>query len=185
MQLFQLKNYKLEIQPEAYSLTPFKKIWDRDKSKDKDVALKELAYVFFMCDFKSDFSNILDEIERSIEVIKYTDLNKSWKPDKIVLDAVEFYRERNRSVALQLLEDARNGISKLSTYIRDINFNEVEINEKTGDIKPKHDIKKYADTIKQVPAILAALKELEDEVKKEMDAGNTLRAGRKKGMYVD
>ena len=69
--------------------------------------------------------------------------------------------------------------------MRSINFNEVEINEKTGEIKPKHDIKKFADTIKQIPAIVEALNTLEESVKKEQQAEKGLRGGRQKGLYVD
>ena len=39
MNLFEIEGDKLRIQPEAYALLPFKKIWDRDKSKGKVIAL--------------------------------------------------------------------------------------------------------------------------------------------------
>jgi hypothetical protein len=90
-----------------------------------------------------------------------------------------------RTPALNLLEDAIAGISKLSTYLRDISFDETEVNEKTGEVKPKHDIKKYADTIKQIPAIVNALNELRETVRKEQEIEKGLRGNRKKGMYMD
>ena len=44
--------------PSAYTLTitEFKDIVDRDKSKDKNVATKELAYIYFMVDHRSPFA---------------------------------------------------------------------------------------------------------------------------------
>lgn len=185
MNLFEMNNGVLQIQPEAYALEPFKALWIRDKSKNKDNAIRELSFVYFMVDFTSDFADILEDSAREVEVKKSLNLETSWKPDKLVQSAMDFYRSRQETVALKLLEDSRLGISKLSNYIRDINFNDVEINEKTGEVKPTHDIKKFADTIKQIPAIIAALKELEDTVKKEREAEKGLRGGRSKGMYAD
>ena len=184
MNLFQMKDYKLEIQPEAYGIEVFKKIWDRDKSKDKSKALEELAYVYFMSDYKSDFSEILDPDEKEAEIRRSCITQKKWEPDILIQDAINFYLKMQEKVSLRLLDDARNGINKLSKYMRDINFDEVLMNDK-GEVKPKHDIKKFADTVKQIPAILDALKQLEDAVKKEQDAEKGLRGGRKKGMYAD
>ena len=180
-----MKNYKLQIQPEAYMLKPFKEIWERDKSKDKRIALEELAYIYFMADFTSDFSDILDEEERHNEVVRSVITIPKWHPDELVINTMEFYTSRQRTIALTLLEDARHGISKLSSYLRDINFNEVDVNPNSGEVKPKHDIKKFADTIRQIPAIVGALKELEETVKKEQESERGLRGGKEKGMYVD
>ncbi len=186
MNLFELTSeYKVQINPTAYVLAPFKKIWDRDKTKNKEKAQGELSFIFFTCDYKSDFYNIPDYEQREVEVIKYCFKDSKWTPDKAVRDAQDFYRERQKTFSLVLLEDAVHGISKLSTYLRDINFDENEINERTGEIKPKHDIKKYADTIKTIPDILKALKSLQEAVKKEQEQKNALRGGREKGLYVD
>jgi len=174
----------LMIQPEAFALVPFRVLWERDKSKDKIVAIGELSYMYFMADYTSDYADIIDEEIRDAEVRKESILKKGWQPDEAVKEAINFYRGRQGTVALQLLEDSRSGINKLSTYLRNINFDETTTN-KAGEVLPKHDIKKFADTIRQVPAILSALKELEEAVKKEKEAERGLRGGRAKGMYAD
>jgi hypothetical protein len=185
MNLFELVENKLQIQPEAYALLPFKKLWDRDKSKDKKVALEELAYVYYISDYLSDFSDIIDEDEQIKEVKKYCITDSKWIADKEVLKAVEFYKSRQETTALIMFENARHGINKLSIYMRDINFNETDMNEKTGEIRPKHDIKKFADTVRQIPSILESLKQLENAVKKEREAEKGLRGGREKSPYED
>lgn len=186
MNLFELtSDYKVQINPSAYTLSNFKKIWDRDKSKTKETAKAELAFIYFTCDYKSDFYNIPDNEQREIEVIKHCFKGKKWSPDKTVRDAQNFYKERQKTFSLILLEDAVHGISKLSGYLKNINFAENEVNTKTGEIKPKHDIKKYADTVKTIPDILKALNALEEAVKKEQQQKNSLRGGREKGLYVD
>ena len=39
MKLFNYEGYNLKVEPEALLLTPFKKLWDRDKSKLKETAM--------------------------------------------------------------------------------------------------------------------------------------------------
>lgn len=187
MNMFQLtKDYKVIPNPEVLLLSPFKVIYDRDKSKDKTIATEEIAYIWFFIDYKSDFRVILDDDERTAEILKtLTNLSKNWKPDKVILEAIKFYQKMNYSIKLQLLDNCISGINKLSTYIKDINFDDVDMNPKTGEIKPKHDIKKFVDTMKQIPDILEALDKTMEAVKSEKDAESDLRGGRKKGMYVD
>ena len=185
MNLFEIEGDKLRIQPEAYALIPFKKIWDRDKSKGKVVALEELAYIYYLTDYQSDFVNDPDDSERDKAVRKQCITNSKWEPDKVVKEAIEFYKEMQETIAIKLLDNARAGINKLSLYIRDINFEETTLSV-NGEVRPKHDIKKFADTIKQIPDILKALKQLEEAVKLEKEvATNKLRGDRTKSPYED
>ena len=55
IKLFKYEGYKLNISEEALLLKPFKEIWQRDKSKNKDKALQELGYVYFISDPRSDY----------------------------------------------------------------------------------------------------------------------------------
>ena len=188
MNLFQIdEQYNVQIDPIAYTLLPFKTIWDRDKSKTKEKAKAELAFIFFTVDYKSVYYNQPDEEEREKEVIRhlFKENKNKWKPDKIVREAQNFYKDKQKTFSLSLLENAMIGINKLSLYLRDISFDEVEINDKTGEVKPKHDVKKFADTVKTIPDIMKSLQLLEETVKKEQEQKNSLRGGREKGMYAD
>lgn len=185
MKLLELdSSYNLQITPEAIALGPFKTLWNRDKTKTKEKAKNELAYIYYMCDYKSPYFNTTNLEERH-EEIKKAIFASTWEPDNIITEAVNFYRDRQRTFSLVLLEDAISGMSKLSAYLRNINFDENEINAKTGEVKPKHDIKKFADTIRGIPATMKALQELEETVRKEQEQNNDLRGNRKKGMYAD
>ena len=173
MQLFQINDqYKIDIDPVAYTLIPFKKIWDRDKSKDKSKSKNELAFVYFSVDYKSDFYNIPNVEQREIEVIKHLFKGEKYSPDKVVREAQEFYKERQKTFSLVLLENALLGLEKLSTYFRDIDFDE-------------YDPKKFADTVRQLPAIIESLKRTEEAVQKEQESDSRLRGGREKGLYTD
>jgi len=93
MRLFDLVNNQLVISEEAYILIPFKAIWDRDKTKLKEKALAELGFVYFMEDYKSDFSDIVNDEERSTEITSVLGLPSGWKEDAVVRNAREFYHK--------------------------------------------------------------------------------------------
>ena len=179
MKLFQMDNHRLNIQPEAYTLIPFAKIWDRDRTKDKTTALAELAFVYYMCDYKSDFDQIVNKDDRAKEIASYLKLPKNYKADEDILDAMEFYNKRQKTVTMFLLEDVYSSIDKLRAY-----FREVDLLEYGKDGKPIHDVMKLTRSIEAVAKIVDSLRILEEKVKREKDETG-LRAGRSKGMYED
>ena len=64
MKLLRFEGYKVVIEPEILTLKPFKQIWTRDKSINKDRAISEISYIYFMADPRSDYQYITDENER-------------------------------------------------------------------------------------------------------------------------
>ena len=69
MKLFKYEGFKIEVSPEALQLKPFKLIYNKDKSKNKEQAFLELSFVYFFADPRSDYQYITDEEDR-IEAIK-------------------------------------------------------------------------------------------------------------------
>ena len=61
MKLFDLKARIVVVSPEALLIPEFKDLWDRDKSKDKLKAHRELSYVYFISDYKSPYRSSLTE----------------------------------------------------------------------------------------------------------------------------
>lgn len=56
MGLFKKEGYEIVISDEAYSLKPFRMIWNRDRSKSKEKALMELGYIYHFSDPRSDYN---------------------------------------------------------------------------------------------------------------------------------
>lgn len=172
MKLFNFKDLKVNIEPEALLLAPFATIWDRDKSEGKDVAMMEFSYVWFMQDLKSDFFSTTDKDERSTQVKKVLiNIPKGWKPDKKVKDAEEFYRKHSNTISSNLLRDSRASLAKISETLRDPDFNQI-------------DIKKLVDTIRMLPALIRALDELEEKVLKERQS-TTHRGSQERSIFED
>jgi hypothetical protein len=182
MKLIELKNYTLTISPEAFALRVFRKLWDRDKTKTKDRAYAEMSYVFFMEDFRSDFSGILDEQDRREEVMKQIVLPKGWKEDKLVKDALDYYREQNDKIyAIGFVRDAQFAMDKIRQYFREVDLQAVD---KNG--KPIHDISKLDRVLGNSASLLKNLTELESQVKQALQAEKSnVRGGKEKSIFED
>jgi hypothetical protein len=181
MNLFRLVNYKLEVDPAALTLKPFAVLWDRDTSKDKVTCIAELSVVYHMSDRKSDFSAIIDYEDKIRAVRGYVKgLPPGWEPDAEVNSAIEFYKQRSKTVLSEIYEGTLIGVSKLDKFLRNINLSETD---KSG--KPKYNAKQINDTIKSMASTWKEVQSLEKMLKEEEATKNDLRGGRKKGVYAD
>ena len=179
MKLFRYEGYNLTISEEAMMLKPFRDIWKRDKSKGKDKALQELAYIYFMEDSRSDYQIYVDKEERSRQVKLGEGIPESWKPDKLVIDAQEFYAGFKSEAAL-LLEDIRVAITKLREFIKTIDLSAVD-----DKGKPIYTLNTYTATIKQIPELITSLDEAEKSIHKEAVTSDKVRGSVEKAMFED
>ena len=174
MKLFRYEGYKLHISEEAFVLKPFKELWNRDKSKNKDKALQELAYVYFMCDPRSDYQYIVDEDDRAKAIKEGEGIDSKWKPDNKVIMAMEFYKTF-KPVSALLLEDTRVAVDKLRKLLREMDLKEVD-----DKGKPIYTLNSITTTIKQIPTLVKDLNDAEKALNSEMiDAGRARGSGEK------
>ena len=179
MKLLKYEGYKLTIEPEALTLAPVKKIWNRDRTANKDKAISEIGYIYFMMDPRSDYQYLVDEEERSKAIIEGEGLSPSWKPDKVVQEAMEFYGKFKPTAAL-LLEDTRYAVDKLRKLLRDIN-----LDEKDDKGKPVYTLNTITATIKQVPSLARDLDEAEKALASEMRSQGKMRGQGEKTIMED
>lgn len=163
MNLFELKNYAVTYSPQALMLAPFKKIWDLDLTEDKEIANKELAYVYYMADDRSDYMFELDELARGTQVIKDLDLQGWIEPD-YVRDAITYYRSMSETTSTKLLESTRGVIQKISEFL-DV----IDPNERDKMNKPVFNMNQIVGAVEKMPKLLKALNEVEKEVIKEKE----------------
>lgn len=176
MKLLKFENYKIVIEPEFLALKPFREIWQRDKSKHKDRAIQEIAYIFFMSDPRSDYQYLVDEEERSKAIKEGEGIDSKWKPDKIVLDAITFYKSFKPTSAL-LLEDTRAMINGYRLKLREITADMSNL-----DIK---EIKDLGAVIKQIPSLIKDLDEAEKALNSELKTSGRMRGSGEKTLFED
>lgn len=179
MKLFKYEGYNLSISEEAMVLKPFRDIWKRDKSKGKERAIQELAYIYFMEDTRSDYQIYIDKAERSVQVKLGEGLPDDWKPDRLVETAQEFYAGFKSESAL-LLEDIRAAITKLREYIKTIDLNATD-----DKGKPIYTLNTYTATIKQIPELITSLDAAEKAIAKEAVTADKVRGSIEKAMFED
>lgn len=180
MRLFKYESYTVKISEEALALKPFRTLWNRDKSVNKNKALLELAYVYFMEDPASDYQYIVDIDERSKAIIEGEGLGDKWKPDKAVIEAMEFYASFKTTSAL-ILEDTRYAANNLRKSLRNI---DLEAKDEKG--RPVYTVSSIISAIKQVPQLVKELAEAEKAISKEMAENNGRVRGQKaKTLFED
>lgn len=179
MKLFKYEGYKITISEEALLLKPFKAIWKRDKSQNKETAMRELGFIYFFCDVRSDYQYIVDPEDRMEEIKIGEGFPKSWKPDSLVKEAIDFYNSFKSSSVL-LLEDTRKAVSKFRSMLDEIDFMATDNNG-----KPLYPMNTVLSTIAKVPDLVKALDEAERSIAKEIAQNDKVRGAQTKSIYED
>ena len=174
MKLLKYEGYKVVIEPELLTLKPFKQIWTRDKTVNKDKALAEIAFIYFMTDPRSDYQYLVDDKERMEAIKEGEGLPPKWGPDKIVTKAMEFYKSFKPISAL-LLEDTRFMVDKYRKRLKAQEFDELEIK----------DLKEAGALIKQIPSLVKDLNEAEKALNSEMRESGRMRGQGEKTIFED
>lgn len=181
MNLFELQGDRVVFAPQTLGLAPFFEIYARDKSKDKQVAVAELEYVYFMSDYKSDYSDILDDEERSNEIISILiGLPKKWEPDNLVAHAMQFYLNRSDSMVMKLYKAAKILLGKIVKFAED-----VDLNERDDKDKPIYNVKQINDMVKQLGGTVESVQHLEKMVKAEVSANKDNVGSKEKNILED
>lgn len=174
MKLLKYEGYKVVIEPELLTLKPFKQIWTRDKTVNKDRALAEIAFIYFMTDPRSDYQYLVDDKERMEAIKEGEGLPPKWTPDRIVTEAMEFYKSFKPISAL-LLEDTRFMVDKYRKRLKAQEFDELEIK----------DLKEAGALIKQIPSLVKDLNEAEKALNSEMRESGRMRGQGEKTIFED
>lgn len=174
MKLLKYEGYKVVIEPELLTLKPFKQIWTRDKTVNKDKALAEIAFIYFMTDPRSDYQYLVDDKERMEAIKEGEGLPPKWQPDKVVTEAMDFYMSFKPISAL-LLEDTRFMVDKYRKRLKAQEFDDLEIK----------DLKEVGALIKQIPPLVKDLDEAEKALNSEMKSSGKMRGSGEKTIFED
>lgn len=179
MKLLKYEGYNLTFEPELLTLKVFKKLFTRDRTKDKSRFLQELGYIYFMEDPRSDYQYITNPEDRTKAIIDGEGLPADWKVDSALQEAMDYYSSFKPTSAL-LLEDTRVAVDKLRKQLRDIDL--AALDDKG---KPIYTLNTVVSTIKQVPSLVKDLDEAEKAIAKEIIQSDKVRGSVEKSMYED
>ena len=177
---FLLKDYVLTVEDNMWGLIPFKKILKRDKSRDKDRALKEMLFIYYYSDIKSDYL-IIDSKFRIEEIKKDIGLPEDWKIDSVLQEAIDFYEERSLTVVGKLYKNAlvaANDISDYLTKTKDL------LEERDDKGKPVTTLTTIVGGISKIKTVMQDLKAAEKElIKERIETEGKMKGKQSMGMF--
>lgn len=176
-EIFDLKEGKVVINPNKLAVPIFKDIYERDKSKDKEKAFKELSYIYFLVDFKSPYDSYPDNIKE--ETIKRDIMkNSKWVPDELIVEAIKKYEEFQETPILRLIKSSKLSCDKLSDYFKNVDFTDTD---DTG--KLIYTAKDVVANLSSVGKVAESLDKLEELSKKQLKKDTKIRGGGIVGAY--
>lgn len=156
MKLFKRANFQLQVEPIVFTLKSFKKLDTRDRTVNKSQLEKELAFIYFVYDPRSDLQFIVDEQDRIEKAKELIGLDGKFKIDSDLQKAIDVYLSMTETSASLLIKDLKVGVEKLRKYLRD-----AEVDDETFD--------KYTRALKELIPLSQKLSETERSVIKEVE----------------
>ena len=177
MKLFEMKDNVLLVSEEAWGILPFKAILKKDKSRSKELAFKEMLFIYYYTDIRSDYVTLADNDLRAREIKKDIGLPVDWKIDDIIKEAIRYYDSMSLSPIAKLYKSSLKAADDISKYLENT---DVLLNERTANGGTVTTLATITGSLKSVPIIMRDLKAAYKEVlseQKEME-------GRVKGSRV-
>ena len=169
MKLFEIKEFTLSVTDEAWGIIYFKNILKRDKNRTKETAFKEMLFIYYYTDIRSDYVYIIDNKERCKEIIKDIGLPADWKIDSVITDAINYYNSMSLSPIAKLYKSSLKAADDISKYLEST---DELLKERTVNGSVVNTLATITASLKSVPVIMKDLKAAYKEVlveQKEME----------------
>lgn len=182
MKLITLKGWNLQVEEEAWGISAFRTILERDKSKEKEKAIKELLYVYHYCDIRSDFA-IIPVAEKSDVIKEQIGLPAKWKADKAIEEAMTVYNRFSETPIQKLYKQSLKAAQDVGNYLE---RTDELLDERDNSGKPVTDIAKITISLQRIPKLMSDLKAAYKEVVQEQkDLEGKQKGSRTMNMFED
>lgn len=163
MKLLQIENFELQVAPEALLIRPIRRLWNQDRSKQKERFYQQMSFLYFCVDPRSSYSYILDEEERKQAIIEQEGLPEDFKPSEFLQEAMEIYKKHTMTVSQKLLSDALVAANTVGTFLRTVDLTETDKND-----KPKYQVSQITAALKNLEGIINTIQTLQKKVEQEI-----------------
>jgi len=180
MKLIEFDGLEFKIADEALLVRPIREMFEKDKSKKKEEFWKQISYLWFMCDPRSTYQYLTDDISRSLEIKAQEGLGVDWEPSDLLKEAMEIYRKHTVTTSSLLLEGMRKGIDNLRTFLTTM-----DLNAKDRSGRPIYQVSTMTGALKQVPDLARALVEAEKSLAKDFATDDSARGSAVKAVGED
>lgn len=165
--LFTVENKAVIPYPETLLVSPFKEIWDRDKTKDKRYATEEFTYIEFVTSQKKSNPYAgYDDSKRAAKVHEDVITRTDWHPDSLVKAGIEKMVEfqKEASVTYTYYMSCRKAAEELKNFFTTVDM--TMTNERTGN--PVYKPKDITSALNDVNNITNNLNSLKEKVEQEL-----------------
>lgn len=165
--LFEINNKIVYPKPETLLIEPFSSIWNRDKSKNKEVAIQELTYIEFTTSMlKSNPYREYPE-EKKEEILKKDIFkNEKWKADKLIFQGINKIKllQTEGSITYSYWMSNKAAIEKMIYFFNTFNIDERNAKSGMPIYKPKDITSAVADAEKTLTTLNALKSKVDEEV---------------------
>ena len=165
MRVFDIVNNKVVLNPDVLNIPVFKIIYDRDKSKEKNQAFRDLSYIYHMADNNSIYADFPQNKREEMIKIDFK-IEEDYSKDVEIQSAIVKYREYAESPKQRLLRAAKNKIGEFGEFM-----DTTSLTVDTVDSIQK--------IFKDLSNTIANFDKLEEAVKKEKESNTSKVRGNK------
>lgn len=163
MKIFDINKGHVVLDPNVLAIKEFKKLWDRDDSKDKSNAYNDISYITFVYDNSKDNPYRGYNIESRKKIVAKDVYGKqNVKLDKDVKNAINKFVELQETTYTRLLTAGLHAAEKLTEYYHNVDFSKVDSRGKS-----LYDINTVTRNLKELGDLIKSLKSLEEMVRKD------------------
>lgn len=180
MKLIRFEDYQIRVTDEALLIRPIRRMFNKDRSVQKERFFQQMSILYFMCDPISTYMYISDPKERLKEILKQEGLSENYSLSEELKEAMKIYETHCRTSSTMLLEDTRAAVDKLRDFLKTFDPNERDKND-----RPVYPINTLTSAIKQIPELAKSLSEAERAVQKELEEEGRARGGNNKTLMDD
>ncbi len=179
MRAFDIIGDHVTFQAEFLAVPEFKAIWDRDRSKSKGRAIKELSFIAFLCD-NTPINPYMGYSEDIREDMLKEDFigDAKWVADELVEQGVRKLESLYESPSSRLLAGALVAADQLAGWFKNIDFSKLD---ESG--KQIYSARELSSNLGAVGNIIKSLKHLEKQVRQEQLDDNVARGGGEIGIF--
>lgn len=169
MKLIRYDNYQISISEEALLVKQFRRLWNMDRSINKETFYKQMSLIFHCYSPASNYLYISDEKERMKEILSQEGLGE-FKPTPEYKAAVEAYKKLCVTPESMLLESTYNFINKSRKALDDLNYDDIE------DPKERVNTMKIGmGIVALIPKLMKDLTAAKNAVEKELEEQGSAR----------
>lgn len=151
--------------PYAYTVKPFRSVIH--KATSNDIAIRNLAFVFYFCDIRSPYSAYTDKVKVK-KIAQVLGMPKEWHYGDLLKRAVSFYKEYSTDASIKALEDLKETLVTIGNFSNVIRTKIEENIEDTSSDNITEVVSLIDDLVNiasKVPKIVSNMEDLYTKVK--------------------